>query len=358
MSGDDLNLVAVIMAGGEGTRFWPLSTDERPKQFLRIIDNRSLLQKSRDRISGLIPDEKIFVLTNNRYTDSVLEQLPGIPRDNVIGEPIRRDTAAAICLGALIAQKHYRNPVMVILPADHLVEPIDVFQKTILSSARKAHETGALYTFGIKPDYPATGYGYLELGRKCADDDGIEHFHLLSFKEKPDLKAAKRYTMLEGFRWNSGIFLWTADAILGEIRKYIPSHFEIISEAMKFYRTPRWPRTLERAFECLNSISIDYAVMEKSEDVRCVDCTFSWSDMGGWNAMKNYLPRDEADNCICGRVKGMDSKENLVYCENRDEEIMLIGVRDLIIVRSGSKTLVAHKNRTEDIKNLLKERDR
>jgi mannose-1-phosphate guanylyltransferase len=356
MKGNERDLAVVIMAGGAGTRFWPLSKEERPKQFLNLFDdNRSLLQKSYDRIAGLIPSDRILVLTNKIFANLVAEQLPEIPRKNIIGEPMRRDTAAAVCLGAVICKKRFGNPVIVTLTADHMIAPVELFRETLLSAVNPARQNNVLYTFGIQPTYPATGYGYLELGRKVNEDNGIDQFELLRFKEKPDLETAQHYVESGRFRWNSGMFVWRVDAILDEIRKYLPSHLEIISEAVKFYRTPQWPRVLEKAFECLETISIDYAVMEKSQGVRCVDCTFSWSDVGGWNAIKDYLPQDEAGNYHRGQVKNMDSERNLVFCEDRKEAVMLIGVRDLIVVRAGDKTLVTHKDRTEDIKSLVQE---
>jgi len=353
---EDMNhdLAVIIMAGGIGTRFWPLSTEEKPKQFLSLFDdNRSLLQKSYDRIAGLVHRERVLVLTNKRFVDLAAEQLLEIPRENIVGEPMRRDTAAAVCLGAVICKKRFGNPVMVILTADHLIEPADLFRETILSVTHSARQSNVLYTFGIQPTYPATGYGYLELGRKVEEDNGIAHFELLRFKEKPDLDTAKRYIQSGRFLWNSGMFVWRTDTILGEIRKYIPAHLEIFSDAIKFYRTPQWPRVLEKVFECIKPISIDYAVMEKSRNVRCASCAFSWSDVGGWNAIKDYLPRDEAGNYLRGHVSNLDSKGNLVFCENGNEAVMLIGVRDLVVVRADGKTLITHKDRTEDIKRLV-----
>ncbi|MBW1936693.1 MAG: mannose-1-phosphate guanylyltransferase [Deltaproteobacteria bacterium] len=354
MKNDEHNTAVVIMAGGVGTRFWPLSTSQKPKQFLKLFDDdKSLLQKSVERVSGIIPNQRILVLTNKAFIDIAAEQLPQIPRANIIGEPMRRDTAAAACLGALICKKLFGNPVIITLTADHMIEPVDLFQRALLSAVRFARNNNALYTFGIQPTYPATSYGYLELGEKVAEDDGIEHFKLQRFKEKPDLETARRYVESGRFRWNSGMFVWTAGAILEEINKHIPSHLEALSEAVKFYGTSQWPEALERAFGTLTAISIDYAVMEKAADVRCVGCAFSWSDVGGWNAIKDYLPRDEAGNCCRGSVISMDSEGNLVFCEQPDESVMLIGVKDLIIVRAGNRTLVTHKDRTEDIKKLV-----
>lgn len=346
-------LVAVIMAGGVGTRFWPLSTPKRPKQFIQIFDERSLIQKSYDRIVNIIPPDQIFVLTNQNFTSLVKEQLPDIPSENIIGEPERKDTAAAICLGALVARRKADNPVMVILTADHLIEPVEVFQKTLLSAVKAARKTGALYTFGIKPDYPATGYGYLELGSKTEDDDGIEHFELLSFKEKPDRETAGKYLNSGRYLWNSGMFVWTADAICTEMERHIPEHVKHISAAVEKMNTGQWKAALESAFASLNKISIDFAVMEKAANVRSVAGIFSWNDVGGWLTMHEYLPKNEHENHIKGKIHTLDSSNNLVFCEDSEETVALIGCNDMVIVRAGDKTLVAPKDRVEDIKKIV-----
>jgi mannose-1-phosphate guanylyltransferase len=234
-----------------------------------------------------------------------------------------------------------------------MIEPVDLFQRTMLSAARFASESGALYTFGVPPVYPATGYGYLELGARIADDGEIEHFRLTSFKEKPDPETAARYVESGAFHWNSGMFVWTADAILREIETHLPVHAGAISEAVRFDRTPGWTDALRRAFDPLEAISIDYGVMEKATDVRCVASKFSWSDVGGWPALMDYLPRDAAGNCSHGELITMDASGNLVFCEDADETVMLVGVDELVAVRAGNKTLIARKDRTEEIKQLV-----
>lgn len=350
----EANLVAVIMAGGVGTRFWPLSTQERPKQFLKLFDDRSLLQKSFDRIAALVPPERVMVLTGIAFAGLVREELPELPPENVIGEPLRRDTAAAVCLGATLCRKRFGNPVMVTLTADHLIDPVDVFLRTLLSAARFARESEALYTIGIPPSYAATSYGYLELGPQIADDQGVEHFKLVSFKEKPDIETARRYVESGQFHWNSGMFIWTVDAILRETERLLPEHLKNLTHAARFDRTADWPNELQKAFEALEPISIDYAVMEKAPDVRCVASKFTWADIGGWQALKNYLPQDEAGNACRGQTVTLDAKGNLVFCEDPTELVMLVGVKDLVAVRAGRKTLIAHKDRAEEIKEVVK----
>jgi len=353
MNDSDLNMVAVIMAGGSGTRFWPLSTEKKPKQFIALFDDRTLLQKSRDRLRGLLPPERILVITNAAYVNLVKQQLPEIPAANIIGEPARCDTAAAVCLGAAIARKRFGNPVIVTVTADHIIEPLDLFRKTILSAARKARRSNALYTFAVKPTFPATGYGYLEMGEKLDDDSGVVHFRVARFKEKPNREMAQVYFESGRYFWNSGMFAWNADAILKELRTHLPDHYEKIVTAVEHESTAAWPEKLREAFEGLESISIDYAVMEKASDVRCAAAEFLWSDVGGWLALRDFLPCDGEGNHFRGRVHTHDSSGNIVFSDDPNETLMLVGVDDLVAVRAGGKTLIADKSRIEDIKKVV-----
>ncbi len=348
-----LDLVAVIMAGGIGSRFWPLSTAGKPKQFLKLFGDRSLLQLSYDRIASLVPPDRILVLTNSSLVSQVSEQLPQVPGENIIEEPMRRDTAAAVSLAAFLCQRRFGNPVMTVLPSDHLIEPVEEFQRALISAARAASASAALYTFGISPTHPSTGYGYLERGARIATGDGISHFELLRFREKPELETAKSFIKQGSFFWNSGIFVWTVEAILEEISRHLPSHRTYLEPLTEFDRTPAWPSRVCQAFEPLPSISIDYGVMEKASTVRMVAGPFSWSDLGGWLALEDYLEKDESGNARRGQILTLDAESNLVFSEDAAETIALVGVKDLIVIRSGQQTLIAHRNRAEDIKKLF-----
>ncbi len=346
-------MVAVILAGGVGTRFWPLSTQERPKQFIPLFGDRSLLQKSYDRVAGLIPDDRILILTNAGFTSLVAEQLPTVPPENIVGEPRRKDTAAAVCLGALMARRRFGNPVMAVLTADHLIEPVLLFQRTLLSAVEAARESGALYTFGIRPTYPAAGYGYLETAEKAMERDGIEHFDLVSFREKPDVETARRYVDSGRYLWNSGMFVWTVEAVLDELERHLPEHVAHLSPAVDAMGTAEGEPSLARAFEALQRTSIDFGVMEKARKVRCVAGTFSWRDVGGWLAMQDFLACDEHENHARGCLHGLDAAGNLVFCDRSEETVALVGVRDMVVVRAGGKTLIARKDRLEDVKRLV-----
>lgn len=351
--GGSENLVAVIIAGGVGSRFWPLSTSETPKQFLSLFGEESMLQATYRRISTLVPPQRTLVLTGGRFVRLVHEHLPVIPRENIIGEPMRRDTAAAISLAAGLCRCRFGNPVMAVMPADHIIEPVGAFQRTILSAVRGAVASGALYTFGIKPDHPATGYGYLELGEKVLDDNGLAHYRLARFKEKPDYETARSYLEKGTFLWNSGIFVWTVDAISAEIERHLPLHYRHFKELALHDGTPLWDVETRRVFQSVPSVSIDYGVMEKAADTRVLAAPFSWSDVGGWLALEAFLAKDSNDNATRGHVHTLDARGNLIYAEDADEIVALVGVEDLIVVRAGRRTLIAARRRAEEVKTLV-----
>jgi len=351
---NDLDLVVMIMAGGAGTRFWPVSTEQRPKQFLNLFGGRSLLQQSYDRVAGLVPDERIMVMTNESLTGLVREQLPSLPEANVIGEPMRRDTAAAVALAALLTRKRWGNPVMIVLTADHLIRQVELFQRTLVSAARAAALQKVIYTFGIVPSYPATGYGYLESGGKAGDDDGIECFELKRFVEKPDEPTAREYLSTGRYYWNSGMFVWSVKTITSELERQLPGHVEGLSSAIQADGTPRWKQELAESFESLTATSIDFGVMEGAEKINMLAANFEWNDVGGWLALEEFLDTDPGGNAHRGKLETLDASGNLVFCEDEDETVALIGVKDLVVVRTGGRTLVVPKERAEEIKQLVK----
>ncbi|MBF0474596.1 MAG: mannose-1-phosphate guanylyltransferase [Deltaproteobacteria bacterium] len=349
----DKTPVFVIMAGGFGTRFWPLSTKENPKQFLDLFGHRSLLQQCFDRISGLTSPDRVLVLTNQSLTPLVRKHLPELPEDNIIGEPARRDTAAAVALAAFICRERYGQVTMAVLAADHLIEPRGIFTKTLLSAVRAADAGKKLYTFGISPTYPATGYGYLELGECLDDDNGIKHFKLISFKEKPDFDTARNYLESGRYRWNSGMFVWRTDTIINEIKQHLPQHYDAFTELIPSYRTPAWEKRLQATFEALKPISIDFGVMEKARHVSCVSCSFNWSDVGGWPALDGLLDQCGKGNSARGQLVTHQAGGNLVYALDESEQVALVGVSNLIVVRAGKQTLIVPKDRAEEIKHLV-----
>ena len=340
-------MIFVIMAGGAGTRFWPLSTQDRPKQFLALTGDRTLLQMSYDRVAGLAPPEKVFVLTSAAYTDLVREQLPELPSENVVGEPCRRDTAAAVALAALLVEDRYPGETMVVLTADHVIEPVEQFHLS-LREAAEGCGGGRLYTLGIKPTFAATQFGYLEMGEQL-EHGTLSHFQLRRFKEKPDLETAERFLEAGNFFWNSGMFVWKTSDILAEFRTHLPRHLEILQTVISQTDSEEF----EEAFARLDSISVDFAILEKAANIGAVIPRIEWDDVGGWLAAERYLHSDGRGNALKGRVLCESGRDNTVFVEEQGEEVMLLGVSDLVVVRSGARTLVAHKDSLDDLKASL-----
>jgi len=346
-------MVAVVIAGGSGTRFWPLSTADRPKQFLPLFGQRTLLQATVDRLQGLVPPERTLIITAARFVPEVRAQLPHIPARNVIGEPQARDTAAAIVLAAIVCRRRFGNPVMVVLPADHVIEPAEAFHAAVRSAAAAARGTRRLYTFGIRPAYPATGYGYLRAGERVEGPGALAHFRVAQFREKPSREVAEAYVRDGNYYWNSGMFVWTTEAFLAAVERYLPEHARRLFPLEAHVDAPSWEAQLDSAFGRVPKISVDYGVMEKADEVYMVAAPFRWSDVGGWTALADFLERDGAGNAARGVLHTLDAAGNVVFCEDGAEVVALIGVEDLIVVRSGNRTLVARKDRAEDIKRLV-----
>jgi len=340
-------LCLLIMAGGAGTRFWPWSTDQLPKQFLQFLGERSLLQESFERSRGLCPVDHILVLTHENYRGLVAEQLPELAPWQIVCEPSRRDTAAAIAFGALMVKKLYGNPVTVLLTSDHWIETVEQFQAAIREVCWGAQQSRALYTLGIRPTYPATGYGYLQLGEALHRERPLPHHQLTQFREKPAREVAERYVASGNYLWNSGMFAWQNDVILEQFQQHLPRHLQTLEPAVN------GDRNLAEAFAELEKISVDFAILEKAPDVRCVVPTFEWGDLGGWLALEPFLAEDDFHNRHRGKVYAYQAHHNAIVCQDPEETVALLGVSDLIVVRVGKKTLIASKSRSEEVKQLL-----
>lgn len=350
----DTGPAVVIMAGGAGTRFWPASTEAQPKQFLTLVGERSLLQQSFDRALLLAPRERILVLTAAGLVPLVIEQLPDLPPAQIIGEPVRRDTAAAVCLGAMLVKALYGDRVMVVLTADHAIGPDDEFVRTMGSAIEAASRNSALYTVGVAPTHASTGYGYLERGDGSVGADGVEHHEIVSFREKPDQATAEEFVRSGRFFWNSGMFVWRAQAILDRFAQHLPAHPEALEPVVEGGTLPLDEGKLRAAFETLHTVSIDYAVMEKASDVHVAAATFAWSDIGGWEALGLHLAEDSADNRSNCRLVALDACENVVFSVDDGELVALVGVEGLVVVRAGKRTLVVPRERAEEVKDLVR----
>jgi len=342
----------VIMAGGRGERFWPRSTMEMPKQFHRIVSSRTMLQEAFYRVYPEFGKDEIFIVAGESFKGIILEQIGEIDEKNLIVEPFGRDTAPAIALAATYLSKIDPDANMMVLTADHLVEPKDRFLKSV-EIAEKVADDGYLVTFGIKPDRPATEYGYIELGERIMDSYGGNVYRVKMFREKPDLKTAEEFLKNGRFLWNSGMFCFKVSIIMDAFSRYMPELYAGLTEISDAIGTDAEKSVIERSFKKFPKISIDYGVMEKADKIACIMPEFAWDDVGSWVALERHMKKDPTGSIIEGNVLQVDSKNNIVL--NDDESIIgIIGVEDMIIVKEHDRILICAKRRSQDIKALIK----
>lgn len=354
------NVFALIMAGGSGTRFWPLSTNKNPKQFLNLIDHQSMLQLTIERLtqSGLVPLKNIIIITGTNFVKTVLEQIPDIPNNNVIAEPLQRDTAPAITLGASLIQLKNPDAVMMVLPADHLISPMDQFKIIMEQAVQAAKDSDNLITLGIKPTYPAQGFGYLHKGSPIPNQGNIEYYRLNQFIEKPDKERAQTYYQSKDYFWNSGMFIWKIHTILPLIQTYLPDIYENIVPLAQQIGESRWLELSKTAFAQVQKISIDYGVMEqaaKAGKVAMIPANLQWNDIGNWNALADILPKDSNQNISNQTPFLIDSQNNIIISDTKEYPILCAGITDCIVVVTKNGTLICHKDYTERIKEVVKE---
>lgn len=339
----------VIMAGGQGTRFWPISRKSHPKQFLSLSgdskNNESLIQATVRRLLPLSSSKSAYVVTNNNYSDLVKEH---IPNSNLILEPIAKNTAAAIGLSAIKLKKKNPDTVMVVLPADHAISEEDILLETMKSACELAREKGALVTIGIKPESPHTGYGYIQQG----DSLGEDSYRIKRFYEKPNLDRAKKYFQTEGFFWNSGMFVWTVASILNSIEKYMPDLYKGLIEIELALDTDKESEVINKVFQEIDSISIDFGVLERSDDCAVIAAKpFGWNDIGSWDAWAESFKKDESGNLSYGDVLSLDCTGCVVRSEKRFTAI--IGAKNMVVIDSGDALLVCPKSRVQDVKKAV-----
>ena len=337
--------VAVIMAGGSGQRFWPLSTAARPKQFLDLERcGHTLLQATFKRLQGLTEGaERTFVITGERYAELVLEQLPELPPENLLLEPTGRDTAPAAALAALeVRARVGGDAIMGLFPSDHRVGDVAAFHDTLRQAVALTEATDGIVTLGIKPDRPATGYGYIEQGEPVAGG-----YKVARFVEKPELASAQAYLETRRYSWNGGIFVWRVQSILDELCRYAPNLLNPLAEAHSAGR-------VHEVFPSLQKISIDYAVMERTQKAYMVPADFGWDDVGDWQALERLLHKGHSDtNTVVGQHIGLETSGNIIYTESEEDIVATLGVEDLVIVKRHNAVLLMRKDRVQDLKQLL-----
>ena len=342
---------AVILAGGAGKRLWPLSRENRPKQLLPLLGSKSLLQVAVERLSDLFAPAEIWVVTSAEYTEQVRSALPDLPAENVIGEPRGRDTANAIALAAELLAARDESATMAVFTADHVIRPVDCFVRTVRRACDAAEGyPDALLTFGIRPTWPHPGLGYIHCGEQLAE--GVRK--VLGFKEKPEHGLARQYVDSGKHYWNSGMFVWTLGAIRSALAKFLPDSVAKLRPVGQAAREGRdIAPALTEAYKDLNRISIDYAVMEKADQVLMVDLKCEWLDVGSWPAMENVVELDDSDNAVIAEnVEVVDSFRNVIVSEG-DHLLAVLGMDDCIVVHSADATLVCNKSDSQRLKELV-----
>jgi mannose-1-phosphate guanylyltransferase len=343
-----MQIYAIIMAGGVGSRFWPRSKKDFPKQLLKIFDDDTMIQATVKRLKPLINDENIFVVTNKIQADEVKRQLQNIPEKNIIIEPFGRNTAACIGLASIFIKSINPDAVTVVLPADHIIKDTDIFLKTLQNAAKFAYESDGLVTIGINPTRPETGYGYIQINEKKVSDN---IYKVVTFAEKPNYATAVRFLESGDFLWNSGMFIWKIEAILSEIKNLMPDLYEALSKIEKHIGKESYQEVLIKNYGMIKKISIDYGIMEKSSRVYLTKGFFLWSDVGSWEEVYQLSEKDNNGNSTYGLVYLDSVIDSYIY--SPDKMTAVIGVDNLIIINNDDTLLVCRRDKAQDVKNVV-----
>ncbi len=347
------NLFAIIMAGGKGERFWPQSRTSKPKQLLRLIGNLTLIEQAVERLTPLVKSENIIVITNEDYVAPMRSLLEDIPKENIIGEPLGKDTAPCISLAAAVVASKTDDPnaVMVVLPADHVInnqqELLDV-----ISDCAKVAESGKIVTIGVNPTYPSTGYGYIKCGTQIETETSTQFYDGEGFREKPAVDQAKEFINAECYKWNSGMFVWSISTIMDAFRKHAPDLAKAADALTDAIFKGSFEHKLKNQYELFEKISIDYAVMEKVDNVVVAECTFDWDDVGSWTALRNQIRPSENNNVVQGTHIGLDTKDCIIVGDS-SHLIATIDIDDLIIVHTEDATLICKSKSAQRVKEIV-----
>lgn len=359
----DSNRFVIIMAGGRGERFWPVSREATPKQLVRLLGDRSFLQQAVDRVTPLVPLENVLVITNAAQAPEVRRQLPKLPKANLIAEPVGRDTCAAVTLGAALVGARSTTGVMAVLPADHVIPEEKKFQQVLGDAFDLAGRGQVIVTLGIQPTEPATGYGYIQVGEPLPPPAGVKRYKTAFFKaerfvEKPDLQTALDYVNGGRHRWNAGMFIWSFVTITEGLQKHQPDMF---AACQRWFKAAEKPATLARVlakeYPEVKRVSIDYALMEHAQNVVVADGAFAWDDLGSWTALGRHLKADAEGNCAQADFLHVDGARNIIFdarSKDRRTPIAVVGLRDAILVQTDDAVLLAHKSQAQKVKELVK----
>jgi len=348
------NKFAVIMAGGVGSRFWPQSREAFPKQFLSLYGDRTLIQQTVDRISKLIPHENILIITNQKYIPLVQDQLPELPVKNILGEPMAKNTAPCVALAAHVIGKRDANALMCVLPADHVILDEDKFLGIIESAFLKAEDLDSIVTVGIEPSHPETGYGYIHFNASEKDKHSANFVHpVFGFKEKPNKETAEKFIESGEYLWNSGMFIWSVKTITNAFKSYQPEMFKLAQDELTSETgTPSVDQLLS-FFTACNSVSVDYAIMEKAEKIYVVPGSFGWNDVGSWSAVYDIGEKDTHGNVIQSNNSVVIGSKNSLISSKSGKFIALVGMENTAVIKTDHAILVCNLNATQDVKKVV-----
>ena len=350
MNSKNKNYYAILMAGGVGSRFWPVSTQDFPKQFHDMLGTGdTLIQKTFHRLAKLIPEENIFILTNERYNDLVFEQLPNITKRQVVLEPAMRNTAPCILYASLKIQKENEDAVMIVAPSDHWIEDEQAFSDNVKTAFDYCESNSALMTLGITPTFPNTGYGYIEYDKSAT----TEIKSVNQFREKPDYETAKSFISQGNFLWNAGIFMWSAKTVVAAFKNNQPKLYELFEKGYSVYNTEFEDDFIKENYEKAENISVDYALMEKSDNVYVIPATFDWNDLGTWGSLYDKLDKDENSNAVVNAKTLLEDANGNMIRSKKDKVVVVDGLKDYIIVDKDEVLLIFPKAKEQDIKKVL-----
>lgn len=342
---------AVILAGGHGERFWPLSTTKTPKQFISLLGNKPLIEMTYNRIKSMLSYERIIIITAKAHVSLVRKILPEVPSENIIGEPMRRDTAAACALSLAVVSAREKDAIICMFPSDHIIRKLPQFRSIISEGVTVASQADVLVTIGIKPSYPSTSLGYIESDKLYCKQHGITFQKVKRFVEKPNARRARNFLKKGRFYWNSGMFIWSASSIRNAFSIYCPNFICMVDSLLPHINQTDFQSVLTKLYKRITRISIDYAVMEKARNVIVAEAKFDWDDVGGWRALERHFKQDADGNISIGDSTCMDAHRNLVI--SKDRVTALLGVNDLVVVHSDVATLVCKKDKEQELKKLL-----
>lgn len=341
----------VIMAGGSGTRFWPRSREKKSKQFLSILQKRTLIEATVLRFKNMTDVNNIFIVTRENQREELLKQIKTIPQENILFEPMGRDTAPCIGLAALFVMKKDPDGLMIVSPADHLIRKEKLFQKAMEAGIQLARDNEVIVTLGIQPDRPSTGYGYIQIDQNLVLVNGVKTYTVKTFAEKPNLATAERFLESGDFFWNSGIFIFKASHIMSLMEEWLPELYDELMEIGKSIGTDAFPKVFENVYSQIKGISIDYGVMEKAKNVCMVNGEFGWNDLGSWEQIYKLSPKDKNGNAIDGDAIVLDTQNSYVY--SSDGLVTLLGLDDVIVVKEKDALLICKRDRAEDVKSVV-----